>query len=483
MMDMGVLLLVVFVCAGFVLPGSHLGDPDLWWHLANARATVAAHHPAYADAYSFTVAGQPWVDPEWLSEIFYWLGFSWLGLPGISLVTLTTLGANVIFLYWRSTLQSRHAGVALWTGIVGILLMTVNSGPRMILFGYLALNAELSILERAGRGNRTWIWLLLPLFCIWVNLHGSWFIGFAVLVLYVVCNSISLRKGAVEQHGWTRGERLRWIWVSAGCAVAVFINPYGWRLVWNPFDMAFNQSLNIASVQEWQPLSPTSPVGLVLLISIVVLVVANLMRPRKWALFELGLLSVAWIAAFTHQRFTFLAAVLTIPILTFDAARAFFPPSNPRTVPAMNALLGIGAVCVVAFYLPSRGAMELALHEKFPMRLIASIQPGWRTIHPELLGGMMALEGKPNFVDTRWDIFEHHGVMRDFISIMGVRNSLELLDRYGIDHAVLNQDQPLAYLLLRTPGWVISDRELAGETHYILLVRSEPGAAVQATGH
>src|ERR1700675_4717230 len=43
-------------------------DPDIWWHLADARQLTSTHHFLWTEPNSFTVGGQPWVNPEWLAE-------------------------------------------------------------------------------------------------------------------------------------------------------------------------------------------------------------------------------------------------------------------------------------------------------------------------------------------------------------------------------------------------------------------------------
>ena len=43
-----------------------------------------------------------------------------------------------------------------------MVLMTVNAGPRMIEFAYLAMSAELAILEAVDRGHTRMLWLLPP---------------------------------------------------------------------------------------------------------------------------------------------------------------------------------------------------------------------------------------------------------------------------------------------------------------------------------
>jgi hypothetical protein len=50
-----------------------LPDTDIWWHLRNAQFLLTHHALPNFDAYSYTVAGHPWLNHEWLSEIPYYL--------------------------------------------------------------------------------------------------------------------------------------------------------------------------------------------------------------------------------------------------------------------------------------------------------------------------------------------------------------------------------------------------------------------------
>jgi hypothetical protein len=473
LMDMALLLVVIVAFSGLRQPDHLLADPDIWWHLADARILFTTHHFIHIEPYSFTVAGERWVNPEWLSEVPYWLGYRGFGLVGIFVVTYLSLSANVIFLYWRGRLMSRNAGVALWLAVLGFVLMWVNASARTILIGYIALSAEMAILEAAERGKMRLLWLLPALFCVWINLHGSWIIGLAVFVLYLVCGLARVDIGMFQQSAFTRGDRNRLLAVLSASLAGLFINPYGWRLIWNPFDMAMNQKLNIANVLEWQPLSLSGFVGKAAVLAIGLMVVANALRGRKWKIYEMALVFFAWYSAFNHARFTFLAAVLTIPLLGVEVTRAFFPVTEQeqKTIPFMNGVVAALALCVVAWYFPNEEKMRAGLAGEYPLQTIASIQPGWRTLNEEHLGGIMDFNGKSTFVDTRWDTFEHHGIMKDFIDLLRARDSLKILDKYRIDHVLLRYDETFTYLLERTPGWRAVRTEGSGQDRYELFVR------------
>ncbi len=456
-----------------------LVDPDIWWHLADARFLFTTHHFIQTDPYSFTVVGQRWLNWEWLGELPFWFAFQSMGLRGIYLITWLALGANVLFVYWRGYLTARHAGAAFWAAGIALFLMAVNAGPRMIAFAYLAMSAEMAILEAADRGHKKLVWLLPPLFCLWINLHGTWFIGLCLLALYIACGMFPLKLGLFEQEAFAPNDRNRLLAVLGATVVLLLVNPYGWRLLWNPIDMMLNQKVSVATITEWQPIVLSSLEGRAALVAIVLMIIANCLRGRKWKVYEMAIVFLAWYAAIAHHRFTYLAAILTTPMLARDIQRSFCTESDEKTIPAMNAAIIAAAVGVMVWMYPSEATLKDMLAKMFPLQTIARIQPSWRTLDWDYVGGMMDFQSKPNFMDSRFDSFEHHGVMQDEGRIMDLNDSLELMEKYRIDHALLLDSMGLSYFLQHTPGWRVVTREKAWEGNYILYAK-DPGAAAPA---
>jgi hypothetical protein len=452
-------------------------DPDIWWHLADARQLMTTHHFIWTEPNSFTVGGQPWVNPEWLAELPYWLSYQALRLRGIYLAEWVIMCANLVFLYWRGYRRSSHAGAAWWAAALAFLLISVNSGPRTISLAYLAMSSELAILESYKAGKTRSLWLLPPLFCIWVNLHGSWLIGLALFVLFILCGSVEFKMGALEQESFSPSELKGLLTVVALCVGALFINPYGWRLVWNPIDMMSNQKLNIANVMEWHPLNLSTIAGFSAFAAMCLMVVANAFKGRKWRIYELVFVFFAWYAALDHMRFAFLAAVITTPILAVDIRRGFNLSSDEKTIPTANAFMVVAAALVVLFIFPTEKNLKEKLGTFFPMQSLEEIQPSWRTFDADTVGGMMTFLSKPVFIDSRFDVFEHQGVLADYLKAMYLVSPLEVFDKYRIDHVLVTDTMPVAYLLKHTAGWTIVRREKTGEDIYVTFART-PGAPV-----
>lgn len=447
-------------------------DPDIWWHLANARIFTTTHHAIWTDPYSFTVAGHYWIDWEWLAEQPFWWAYQLFHLQGIYLVSWLLVSANMLFLYYRGYRLSRSADGALWTSGIALALMTVNAGPRTIEFAYLAMSAELLILEEFDRGNKKLVWLLPPLFALWINLHGFWFAGIVLLAAYIGFSMVSVHLGAFEQEALSPTDRNRLLLALAASIVVLPLNPYGWHLMWNPVDMMLNQKVSVSTIAEWRPIHMDMLSGKFVVISIVLMVLANLVRGRKWKLYELAFVCLAWYAAVAHVRFSYFAAVLTTPMLARDLARAFKLDPDANTIPGMNLLMTAIAVVVIAVQFPSEAALRERLNMMFPMKTIASIDPSWRTFNWDYVGGMMAFQGKPSFIDSRFDSFDQVGVMDEYGKIMAGNDAMELMKKYRVDHALAMSNHPITYLLEHSPGWKVIGREKAWEDEYVLFAKT-----------
>jgi hypothetical protein len=357
--------------------------------------------------------------------------------------------------------------------------MTVNDGPRTIVIAYLAMSAEMAILEAAERGKTHLLWLLPPLFCVWINLHGSWIIGMGLLALYILSGAFPFKRGIFEQEGCSSKDCGRLLLVFFASWAALLVNPYGWRLVCVPFVMQRDMPA-VAFLQEFLPLAVNSNLGIVAVAVIGLTIMANCIHGRKWKVYELAFVFVVWYWAFDHVRFTFLASVVTIPMLAGDVARSFFGKPNEKTIPVLNALFVAGAVWALVILFPAEARLQKGLAAEFPLETIASIQPSWRTYNQDTLGGMMDFNSKPLFVDTNWDLYKYSGGVQDYLDIMRVRSPLKLLDKNRIDHVLIPGSWSLALLLEDTPGWQVARREGSGDDAYVLFARTPGATGVQS---
>src|SRR5437588_2212687 len=283
-----VVLTFVFITLIFILAHGKVADPDLWWHLHNADYLIQHHHLPSSDMYSFTVPGYPWMNHEWLAELpyyFAWRGWGLRGVDGVAVSTVILILLGVLYLSYRECGNYKAAVLA---SSYTIFLARVSFGPRTILFGYACLLVLLIILQRFRQNGYAPLWLIPPLFCVWVNTHGSWFIGMIIFSMIVAGGLVQLKWGMIESESWTTPQRKNLLAVWGASVVALFANPFGVRLVFYPLDLGFRQKLNIEHVEEWVSVNFHDARGKFVIVLLIVLLISSLLRSRRWRLSELA---------------------------------------------------------------------------------------------------------------------------------------------------------------------------------------------------
>ncbi len=471
-----VLLTVLFALVVFLAVPKKVADPDIDWHLRNAQIQLQTHAFLHRDVYSLTTAGKPWMDHEWLAEIPFYLGWRAFGSRGIFLVTLVAIETILLGILGLAYLESGSIKAAFVVGFAAMFLASVSFGPRTLLFGWMFLVLELGLLAGFRRG-RDYLWAMPFVFLLWINTHGSWIIGLVLLAVVALSGCVGGTWGSIEATRWTRPQARKLAWVSLLSTLALFVNPYGWRLVLYPFDLAFHQQLNIASVDEWRSLDFHSPRGKIVLAIMAAAILLQLVRRRRWRLDEVLFLLIGTYAALTYSRFLFLAAILIVPLLAKDLAPAM-PYYADRDKPWLNATIMLGAVVAMALLFPSNRQLSSRDSDIYPdtaaQNYLQSFHPRGNVFNDYLWGGYLVWNVRqiPVFIDSRMDVFERNGVLEDYLHAIRIENSLQILDKYSIQYVLFENHRPLAYLLRHTAGWKV-DYE---DTNTILFERISPRA-------
>jgi hypothetical protein len=324
----------------------------------------------------------------------------------------------------------------------------------------MALLLELDYFKRSGKG----LWLLPPLFLLWINLHGSWLFGMVVLVAFIAAGLVEGQWGRVVATRWNRSQLKRLVLALIRCGIAVFINPFGYKLVIYPFDLLSRQQATVRYLDEWQPVDFSAWNGKLALAIILALIVAILFSRRQWRLDEVLLSAFALWAALSHVRFLFFAGLIIMPILA-PRLKLFSPYEPELDKPWLNAGIIATITFLMIFYFPSNHSLQQKIDEEYPTAALSFIEANHingRIFNEYKYGGYMewtAPQIKP-FIDGRADLFVYNGIFDDFIKVTSLSNSLEILDKYKIDYVLYEPKQPLTYLLEHSGQWrpIYSDR-------------------------
>lgn len=460
LLSLPVLLGCSLVCVLFLVTSrvNALADPDIWWHLRNAQQLVQTGHFIHTDTWTFTVAGQPWINFEWLAELPWYFAYRWMGLEGLYLTMMVVASAIVLGIYYLAWLRSGDWNAAFLAAFIGILFTEVSLGPRTLLFGWLFLTVEVAILWNLRRG-RDWSFCLPPLFLLWINAHGSWFLGFGLMVVFFACGWVEGEWGSVVASRWTSAQRRRFLIVIAACAAALFVNPYGWRLVAYPLDAIVHQKLGVRFIAEWASLDLHTQRGKIVLGTFVLFGILQLVRRRRWTLEDLAFVLLAVYSALTYSRLVFLAGILLTPLLAMDLRGLLMKPYEAEgDRPALNAIAMAVLVAVVAFVYPSTRELHASIAQEFPeaaVPYVRSVAGQGHVFNEYHWGGYFEWQAPAvqAFIDPRADVFVQQGVMGDYVKAVSVTDTFAILDRYQIRYAILMQGSPAAYLLEHSQQW------------------------------
>ncbi len=451
-----VMCMVLLSTVIFEICVKQFAEPDIWWHLRDAQNLIEYHSFSRIDTYSFTAAGLSRPNFEWLSEVPYYLAFKTWGLQGLLLVSIVVsvlIFAGVYYLCCRSGADCKDAVIVT---LLAIFLGTVSIGPRMLLLGWLCMVALLLLLDqyrRTGRG----LWLIPPLFLLWINLHGSWAFGIVVLGIFVLSGLVEGEWGLVVARRWNRSQLRNLLLVGAASFALLFVNPFGYKLVLYPFEVALRQQIAVQHVEEWQPLDLSTATGKLALLVIFALLASALFSRRRWRLDEVLVTGFALWTALSHGRFVFFLGLVIAPLLALRL-HLFTPYERERDKPWLNASVIAGVLVVLFLSFPSTALLQQKVDEKFPTAALAFVrqhQLSGRVFNQYHWGGYMEWNTPElkSFIDGRADVFVANGVFNDYGKASNIVEPLEILDKYRIDYVLLQRNRPLTYVLEHSMAW------------------------------
>ncbi len=459
-----VVLTFIVLTLVFTVAHGKVADPDIWWHLHNAEYLIRNHSLPRSDAYSFTVPGHPWINHEWLADLPYYYAWKLLGLRGIdaaavSLLSLIYLG--VLYLSWR---ESGNFKAAVLATAFAIFLGRVSFGPRTILFGYAFLVLLLIVLQRFRQTGRAPLWLIPPMFCAWINTHGSWSLGMIVFTLIIAGGMVTVRCGLIESELWTASQRTKLVATWIASVLLLFVNPYGARLVFYPLDMAFRQKTNIAHVAEWVSVDFHDFRGKLVMALLIILLASVLLRPRRRTITEVVLVLFVLYSGLTYVRFLFLAGVVIAPVLA--KMLDFVPPYRAELdTPVINTFAILLMIAGVAHFWPTQSRLEAKVNEQYPVGAISYLQAhpaAGPVVNYYLWGGFINWKDPAVkvFVDGRADIFDYSGVFTDYLDLLALKQPDVILEKYRARYVLFPHGEPLTYLLEHDSKWktVFSDQ-------------------------
>jgi hypothetical protein len=420
---------------------------DTYWHLRAGQEFWSTLRVPLDEHYSYTAAGRPWPNHEWLWQALsyglYRAGGMKLLLVGGAAIVMAAFG-----LAYRLTVGPTP--MRFWLTLLALPLASCVWALRPQILSLLLLAALLALL--AAERYR---WLPL-LFVLWANAHGAVALGGLALGAAAVVALLRARGG----DGRDRRRALTLALMLPVCAAATALTPLGpglWRFIGESMESSRKTYIN-----EWLPTYPTGPVEIAFWLLAIAFVVLLVRRRHR-------LVAASW------PDQAIVAVAIAILPLAFRAVRNIAPfllvalPASSRLLGADFRLRRARPEAVAAPASPDHPRANLAILVAFAVLGAGAVgaawaasyrRLGWQPIAPGALAAARACPGplynryneggfliwfapeRRVFIDSRKDPYPLPFLLEAIRAEQG-KPYAPLFERWGVRCAILPVESPL----------------------------------------
>jgi hypothetical protein len=456
---------------------------DFWWHMAQGRTIFTTQAVPHFDTFSWTRPGAPYYDQSWLAQAIF---YAQNQIGGIAFIIFVQ--ALLIVISYALVLKLTAQRIATERGtthsslrISALVLAAVticsfdNWLVRPQSYAIPLFAAFFFVLTRYRLGQAKVLWPLPLLMILWVNMHGSFVLAVALLILVLLCEWIKHKRGTSQLNESAIRKLALW---SAITVAAIVVNPRGLEVLSYVKMMLLDPSNKFSA--EW--LSPT-PRNLndAMFFAFALLFWATLIyAKRRPDPTDVVLVIVFFWLAITSGRYIIWFVMVAMPPLALAIA-SHLPQNSMEQKPSIinTALVGLFALLLLpclpwlkpALGLPS--PLGDLVSTETPVRavkvLLSQLVRPQRLYHSAPTGSYLtwAAPQQKVFIDTRFEFYPPQQ-WRDYLQLQSGENVKRVLRQYGFDGLLLDnqQEASLVRQIRRNPQW----REAYRDAHFTLFL-------------
>jgi hypothetical protein len=217
---------------------------DTWMTLAYGREVVHHGLPSH-DTLTVWAHGRTWVDQQWLGQVFYYGLYALGGIRAVLAVNALALAAGTGLAVLAARRRGGSARAVTWLVLLSFVVIAWSSWTvRVQSLVFVLFVGLLWLLAEDSRRPSRRVFFALPLLVLWANVHGTAFLGAALIAL----------RGAtmlLERERALR-DRLPTAAVLLASPVLLLASPYGFDLVDYYHRLLLNPAFS-RYVTEWAP--------------------------------------------------------------------------------------------------------------------------------------------------------------------------------------------------------------------------------------
>jgi len=451
-----------------------LADGDTGWHIRTGDWILQNRSVPTTDLFTFTRAGDPWFAWEWLSDLLMSLVHQHWGLAGVAVLAGCAILCTVMVLFQHMLRRGANVVVAFGVLLLAVGASSIHYLARPHVFTLLLMAVSLWMVERDRRREGAFIWLLVPLSAVWINLHGGFFAVPLSLAALAAGFGIEAWLDTPQRAAkWASSRRYAAL-TAATCAASI-LNPYGIKLHLHVARYLTSDWIRDA-IEEFQSPSFRSES----LLRFEVLLFAALLL-AGWLLSRKQVADAALVLLWGHLalgsvRHVPIFAIVAAPLVAVEVSRlweGWVSRGSPRSV--WRILWTLGSDLGASFRRFSLWAFAVAgavllltpadrwpkdfPDASFPVSIVQKESPrliGGRVFTTDQWGDYLIYRGWPRqkvFIDGRSD-FYGAAFGGEYLTLRnGQRGWEKVFRKYDVNVALIPMDWPLVSLLDKDPGW------------------------------
>jgi hypothetical protein len=264
--------------------------------------------PKY-DIFSYISPPLSWTAHEWLSEVIMATVHKFFGLTGIVIFFSFMIAVMSSLLFTVLKAHKKDILITVFITAFIIVITRIHWLARPHIFSLLLFLLWYYVLDAYQYREKNYLYLLPLVMLIWVNLHGSFIIAFAMTGFFFFGNFVRMIEPGHNEKVMS-GNKAKWLGlIIIICLVVSLVNPYGYHILRFPFQL-MSSTFIMNNVSEFvsSPLYRFAPFTIFLYLMIGVFAVSKL---------RMNLIEVLLIVLFTHLAFY---SVRFVPLFAFISA-------------------------------------------------------------------------------------------------------------------------------------------------------------------
>jgi hypothetical protein len=464
-----ILFLSLFLTLSLSVSRILLTDGDTGYHIRTGEFILDTFSVPRHDIFSFLSPPPPWIAHEWLSEVIMALAHKSFGLTGV-VVFFSFVIATAYYLLFKVIKTKGNIVLSVLVILLVLAASQLHWLARPHIFSLLLLVVWYSLLDAYQYNDKNYLYFLIPIMLLWVNLHGGFMSGFILMGVYLLGNLVGIGISQTTERKRCKEKVMALGLTTVACLLVSLINPYGYHILLFPFRLISDKFLMDHVVEFISPnFHDLMPFRYLLFLTIAILAVSK----ARLNVIELILIILFIHMALYSARYITLFAIIAAPILVKQAelilktmSGRFIDFFNTRTnnIAAIDAsskchlwpMVGVAAVCIFA----ANGTIEYKFDERAkPVAAIEFLKVEnlrGNMLNNDEFGDYLIYAAWPKyrvFFDGRSDMYGASR-MKEYFKVAGVKQGWEdVIEKYNINWIIYNANSPLSMFLMERKDW------------------------------